>query len=309
MKFNLVILLSAALMSTSAYSQTGAGAGGASAGGTGAGATVNGGVTGTGQGTGAAGGVSTSTSTSAGGNTSAGGGSTTTSTTTSGGVRVNQQPAPGGPGFATKPGVPPPEGFPPGRPLTAQQQQQVPSTQPGVNPPPGATNITQNPSSNQIPADTNAQTLNANQSTTNQAGFAGDQTTAGTANPNLTPTSQPGATNRVMSTNAPGLLNPNPLMRDQAISVSDGRLLSQIRAAVFGRTQGGAPLGGSTVHFILKDGSVRLVGTVASDQERQRIENLVQQVPGVVRVYDALEVSNQPTVPQPTRVPAQTGQQ
>ncbi len=302
MKFNLVILLSAALVSTSAYSQTAGGAGaGASAGGTGAGATVNS-ATGTAQGTGAAGGVSSSTSTSSGGNTSSGGASTTTSTTTSGGVRVNQQP-PVPPGAASP--VPTPD------PNVPVQQPLIPPHA-TLNPrQPVPTNITQNPLSvntNQIP-DTNTPILNANQSTTNQPGFAGDQTTAGTANPNLAPTSQPGATNRVMSTNAPGLLNPNPLMRDQAISVSDGRLLSQIRAAVFGRTQGGAPLGGTTVHFILKDGSVRLVGTVASDQERQRIQNLVEQVPGVVRVYDALEVSNQTGVPQPTRVPQQTGQQ
>jgi osmotically-inducible protein OsmY len=96
------------------------------------------------------------------------------------------------------------------------------------------------------------------------------------------------------------MTNANPmLMRDQALSETDRRTLAQIRAAVFGPNQAAAPPAGTPVHFILKDGAVRLVGTVSTMEERQRIENLVQQVPGVTRVFDALQVSQQPGV-QPT---------
>jgi hypothetical protein len=47
----------------------------------------------------------------------------------------------------------------------------------------------------------------------------------------------------------------------------------------------------SSIHFILMDGAVRIVGTVPSVAERQRIETIVTQIPGVVRVYDALAVN------------------
>jgi len=132
---------------------------------------------------------------------------------------------------------------------------------------------------------------------TNQLGLATNQ--FGT-NGVLSPTSQAGFTNRILPTNAAGIMtNANsPLMWDQAISESDQRLLAQIRAAVFGSNQAGASPAG-TVHFILMDGAVRLVGTVPTMEERQRIENVVQKVPGVVRVYDALQVSQPGAQPTP----------
>jgi len=107
---------------------------------------------------------------------------------------------------------------------------------------------------------------------------------------NLSPTSQPGFTNRILATNG------SVLMRDQAISEGDRQLLAQIRISVFGTPQptamsgGTAPSGGTSVHFILRDGAVRVVGLVPNAEEQNRIVTTVQKVPGVVRVYDALQV-------------------
>lgn len=119
---------------------------------------------------------------------------------------------------------------------------------------------------------------------------------------NLPPTSQPGFTNRIMATNGQGLLtNGSAFMRDQAISDGDRRLLVQIRTVVFGSSQAPAPLGGTAVHFILRDGAVRIIGFVPTPEEQKRIETVVQQVPGVVRVYNALQVG---TAAAPTPSPA-----
>jgi osmotically-inducible protein OsmY len=94
-----------------------------------------------------------------------------------------------------------------------------------------------------------------------------------------------------MATNNPGLLtNNSQLMRDQAVSEPDRRLLGQIQTAVFGSSGAAAPLGGTAVHFILRDGAVRIVGFVPNVEEQKRIEGIVQQVPGVIRVYDALQI-------------------
>jgi hypothetical protein len=67
-------------------------------------------------------------------------------------------------------------------------------------------------------------------------------------------------------------------------------MLGQIRQSVFPPNQPVLPWM-SSVHFILKDGAVRIVGTVPTAADRQRIETMVQQTPGVVRVYDVLSVN------------------
>jgi hypothetical protein len=106
----------------------------------------------------------------------------------------------------------------------------------------------------------------------------------------LSPTSQIGATNAVYPTNSAATnTTPEWLQRDQAITEQDRAMLMQMRQAVFQ----GQSLSGwmHTIHFILKEGSVRLVGTVPSLAERQRIETIVTQIPGVVKVYDALAVN------------------
>ena len=117
---------------------------------------------------------------------------------------------------------------------------------------------------------------------------------------NLTPTSQAGFTNRIMATNG------SSLMRDQAISQADRQLLVQIHTAVFGSSQA-IQSGATPVHFILRDGAVRIVGFVANADEQKRIEDAVQKVPGVVRVYNALQVQGS-AAPGQTIAPGQTGQ-
>jgi len=104
----------------------------------------------------------------------------------------------------------------------------------------------------------------------------------------LQPTSQSGATNSVYATNSTTATNTS-LQRDQAITEQDRAMLMQMRQAVF---QGQPTIGWmNSIHFILKDGAVRIVGTVPSVAERQRIETIVTQIPGVVKVYDAVAVN------------------
>ena len=113
----------------------------------------------------------------------------------------------------------------------------------------------------------------------------------------LTPTSEPGLTNRILGTNNVGLTNSTSMLfRDQAITSADRQLLTQLRASVFGANFSPEQLAAHPVHFILANGVVRLVGEVPSLEQRQQIEAAVQRVPGVVRVYDALSVSGQPGI-------------
>jgi hypothetical protein len=102
--------------------------------------------------------------------------------------------------------------------------------------------------------------------------------------------------------------NGSPLMRDQALSEGDRQLLGQIHIAVFGSAQPPPQVGGSSVHFILKDGMVRIVGFVPNVEEQKRIANIVQQVPGVVRVYDALQIGVSAAPGQNPAIPGQTPQ-
>lgn len=180
--------------------------------------------------------------------------------------------------------LPPPGILPQQQPVQnplAPQQREGQPTQSRGNPPVPANN----PNLNAAGVNTNLVAVDTNQlvSSTNLV----------VVNTNLTPTSQVGFTNRLLSSNTGGVMtNAGPmLMQDQALSETDRRLLAQIRGAVFGANAATSTSARAPIHFILKDGAVRLIGTVSTMEERQRIENLVQQVPGVVRVYDALQVS------------------
>jgi hypothetical protein len=168
---------------------------------------------------------------------------------------------------------------------SAAQQQQVQAGQPLVG---GAsadvnTSATTPPDNNQQQlAATNAAPGTPTSSNTNADGSQPGQP--------LSPTSQIGATNAVYPTNSAATnTTPEWLQRDQAITEQDRGMLMQMRQAVFQ----GQPLSGwmQSIHFILKDGAVRIVGTVPSLAERQRIEGIVTQIPGVVKVYDALAVN------------------
>jgi BON domain-containing protein len=200
------------------------------------------------------------------GGTGAGAAGTGTPIAPTPGTRVTPQPIlPGNQTVPNQPVNPNPAQLP-----NVAQQGQVGQVSPGQNSQFVGTNAGATP----LGADTNQLTLNTNQFETN-----------------LPATSRPGFTNRILATNTPGLLTNNSrLTHDQALSEADRRLLAQIRTAVYGSTQAPAPLGGPAIYFILRDGVVRLVGVVPNAEEQKRIENIVQQVPGVVRVYDALQI-------------------
>jgi BON domain len=150
-------------------------------------------------------------------------------------------------------------------------------------------------------ADVNASTSDDKQQQQNNAQIAATNAAAGVPAPStnaqglqpggpLSPTSRIGATNALYPTNSMSTNNtPDWLQRDQAITEQDRAMLAQMRQAVFQ----GQPISGwmHSIHFILKDGAVRIVGTVPSLAERQRIETIVTQIPGVVKVYDALAVN------------------
>jgi hypothetical protein len=117
---------------------------------------------------------------------------------------------------------------------------------------------------------------------TNQAGNTNAFVAGATNQTDLNQTSRPGETNRVFSgTN-------NIILQDQAFSPADARLLTQIRQAVVGQMRTVGIL--SPVHYIVRDGVVTMVGVLITAEERQRLETIVQGIPGVVRVIDQIQV-------------------
>jgi len=108
----------------------------------------------------------------------------------------------------------------------------------------------------------------------------------------LSPTGQPIDQNRRFqnsNTNGANSSANNTGMRDQAITPADQAMLMQMRASAF--PPGTDVATSSSVSFILKDGAVRLVGTVPSVAEQQRIAAAAQQTPGITRVYNAMRVA------------------
>jgi hypothetical protein len=90
--------------------------------------------------------------------------------------------------------------------------------------------------------------------------------------------------------------NPAEPMRDQALNPTDAGLIQQMRQSVFPPGQQGA----ESVHFVLRNGAVRVTGNVPTPAEQKRIENAVSRIPGVTKVYDALTVAGAVTAQNPT---------
>jgi osmotically-inducible protein OsmY len=82
------------------------------------------------------------------------------------------------------------------------------------------------------------------------------------------------------------------MIRDQAFTPQDRTVLTQVRQGV--QTQIRTITTATPVYFVVREGVVRLVGSVPSQQEAQQIEMIVQQTPGVVRVINELRVEVQP---------------
>jgi len=230
-----------------------------------------------------------------------------------------------GPGYATRP-APPPADRPPDRPLgvNGQQDSQPQPAQPNQ---PGQTGQNQSPQAGQTaqpqpqPQDPNQAAPNnqpgtatnsfangidnganssggqTNQFGQNTNGFAQGNQFANTNQGAPTPTAQAGFPSRVFATNNNGTAVSNrttKLPGDQAISQADRALLTQIRQTAFPNANAQAGLGGSdSVNFVILNGQVRLVGTVPTMEEKARIEAIAQQSPGVVKVFNALQVRAQ----------------
>ena len=138
---------------------------------------------------------------------------------------------------------------------------------------------------NQNPANNNAATAQPGDAAGGNS-TAQSTTTQSTATP-TTATGQSQAVTPTQNAN-------NTSSRDQAITATDKTMLVQMRAAAF--PPGTAVATSSSVSFILKDGAVRLVGTVPSVAEQQRILAVAQQTPGITRVYISLTVSGTESV-------------
>jgi osmotically-inducible protein OsmY len=99
------------------------------------------------------------------------------------------------------------------------------------------------------------------------------------------------ATNQMPGSNNSTTANTNNnfLQRDIAVTASDRTLLVTLKETVsvqLGITSRGA----LPVHFLISSGAVTLVGTVSTADESQRILARVQQTPGVLSVFNDLQV-------------------
>lgn len=81
---------------------------------------------------------------------------------------------------------------------------------------------------------------------------------------------------------------------DQALSPADQALVMQVRQILdpFTSTARTPPM-----RVVARDGTVTLVGVVASPELRQQIQTVVAQVPGVVQVHNQLSVNPNPETP------------
>jgi hypothetical protein len=121
----------------------------------------------------------------------------------------------------------------------------------------------------------------------------------------LLPTGQ--NTNRLYGTNTSSTTTTRTMTRDMAYTQQDRTLLVTLRQQVqpvlqslttTTTTSTTATVPGAVlepVHFVVREGVITLVGFVPTVDHRQQIVAAVQQVPGVVRVVDQLEVRTDTT--------------
>jgi BON domain-containing protein len=189
-------------------------------------------------------------------------------------LAIAQTPAP--------PAAPAPPAVPSQAPPAAPAQPAPPAT-PQMMPPANSVPYPQNQgvTSNGLFLGTNS----VNPFLTNQSGLISNQV-------RLFATNQFGA-NAFAGTNRQVLSNQTiSVTEDQAISVADQRLLSQIRARlqpVLGLTKPFTPA--FPVHMIVQNNVVTLLGQIATETQRQQILTIVQRTPGVLQVNDQLSVN------------------
>jgi len=87
-------------------------------------------------------------------------------------------------------------------------------------------------------------------------------------------------------------INGNVVMGDQAVTASDRVLLTTLSQGVRA-TLGLQANGNLPVHFMIRNGTVTVVGTVQSTAQSDAILSQVQQTPGVISVANDLRVASQ----------------
>lgn len=100
-------------------------------------------------------------------------------------------------------------------------------------------------------------------------------------------------------TNGGGSTNGNVVVRDQAVTPTDQRLLLSLVQGI--ESQLGITVPSQLpVHFLINNGAVTIVGTVPNTDQSQRVLARVQQTPGVLSVFNDLRVGNAmaPALPQ-----------
>lgn len=103
----------------------------------------------------------------------------------------------------------------------------------------------------------------------------------------LTPTTRSNAGSRFYLTN--GF---NPTTPDTAFLPSDQQILLQLHRSVGAQLAPVLQPGGILpIHFFVREGVVTIVGYVPTPADQQRVAQIVQQTPGVVRVADELQVT------------------
>lgn len=94
-------------------------------------------------------------------------------------------------------------------------------------------------------------------------------------------------------------VNGNLAFRDRALTASDQALLGSLRQGLAAQL-GTTTVAQTPVHFLIDNGRVTIVGTVATADESQRILARVQQTPGVVNAFNDLHVGTTANPLQPT---------
>jgi osmotically-inducible protein OsmY len=138
---------------------------------------------------------------------------------------------------------------------------------------------------------TSTQSATSNNVAGGTNGFAGTNALGQTGN-------NPGSVTAAVSTNPLPIINTNTdingnvVMGDQAVTASDRVLLTTLSQGVRA-TLGIQANGNLPVHFLIRNGTVTVTGTVQSAAQSDAILSQVQQTPGVISVANDLRVAPQ----------------
>jgi len=159
---------------------------------------------------------------------------------------------------------------------------QTRTLQPQYGSPDGTQNGTQNA------ATTPGSTFNSNNVAGGSNSLSGTNAFAGARNNPAVTAAVSTNTGFAVPTNSN--INGNTVTSDQAVTASDRVLLTTLSQGVRA-TLGVSANGNMPVHFMIRNGTVTVVGTVQSEAQSQSILSQVQQTPGVLSVASDLRVA------------------